>query len=146
MKQVNIIIPTIPQPADLAAIPGRFSPLRFLVIIIGGIFLAEVVAMILLLSFTYLPYYLQTLIDASIMIVLIFPLVYFLSLRPLIHHIEKQQRTEQALVQSNDLLSRAEQIGSLGSWAWDTIEDRVVWSDGLYRIFGLTPREFGATY
>jgi PAS domain S-box-containing protein len=146
MNQVNIDVSNIPRPADSAGISERFSPLRFLLITIGGIFLAEVIVMTLLLYFRNLPYYLQTLLDASIMVVMIFPVVYFLSLRPLIHHIEKQQRTEQALGRSNDLLSRAEQIGSLGSWAWDIAEDRVVWSDGLYRIFGLTPQEFGATY
>jgi len=146
MDKVNIDVFNIPQPADLAGIWGRFSPLRFLIITIGGIFLAEVIAMTLLLNFRHLPYYLQTLLDASIMIVMIFPVVYFLSLRPLIQHIEKQQETEKALAQSNNLLSRAEQIGSLGSWAWDITEDRVAWSDGLHRIFGLTPEEFGATY
>jgi len=137
---------SVRSPADLAGINGRFSPLRFLIITIGGIFLAAVTAMILLLNFRDLPYYLQTLMDASIMTVMIFPVVYLFCLKPLIHHIEKQQLTEQALAQSNDLLSRAEQIGSLGSWAWDIAEDRVACSDGLYRIFGLTPQEFGATY
>jgi PAS domain S-box-containing protein len=144
--QPNHNVPTIPQLADSAGISRQFSPLRFLVITIGGIFLAEVAAMILLINFRDLPYYLQTFIDASIMIMMIFPLVYFFSLKPLIQHIEKQQQTEQALGRSNDLLSRAEQIGSLGSWAWDISEDRVVWSEGLYRIFGLTPQDFGATY
>lgn len=146
MKRVNISISNIPPPAGLDGISKRFSPLRFLIVTIGGIFLAEVIAMILLLEFRSLPYSLQTLIDASIMIVMIFPLVYFISLRPLIHHIERQQLAEQALAQSNNLLSRAEQIGSLGSWAWDIVEDRVIWSDGLYRIFGLTLQEFGATF
>ena len=146
MKQVNIDVFNIPPSAELADISGRFSLLRFLSGMIGGIFLAEVIARITLMNFGSLPYYLQTIVDASIMVGMIFPLVYFLSLKPLIHRIEKQQRTLQALAQSNDLLSRAEQIGNLGSWAWNIAEDRVIWSDRLYRIFGLTPPEFGATF
>ena len=106
MGQVNHGGPHIPELAESAGVPGRFSPLRFLIITIGGIFLAEVITMILLLNFQILPYYLQTLLDASIMVVMIFPLVYFLSLKPLIHHIEKSDRAEQSLLRSTELQER----------------------------------------
>ena len=33
---------------------------------------------------------------------------------------------------------------AVGSWTWPT--DRSSWSDEVYRIFGLEPQEFGATY
>lgn len=77
------------RPASSAGDQGNFSPLRYLVIIMGGIFMAEVVAMIILVNYKALPYYLQVLLDASIMIVLISPLIYFLSLRPLLLHIRR---------------------------------------------------------
>jgi PAS domain S-box-containing protein len=57
-----------------------------------------------------------------------------------------RKQAEAALAQTNDLLSRAEQIGNIGSWAWDIAANHVVWSDGLYKIFGLTSQGFGATY
>ena len=82
------------DPTDFIGLRGRFSPLRFLVITIGGIFLAEVIAMAILLIFRTLPYYLQTLIDAGIMIVLIYPIIYYFSLSPLLLHIEKSQKAE----------------------------------------------------
>lgn len=53
---------------------------------------------------------------------------------------------ENIMHESYDQLRRAEEIGKLGHWTWYIREDRVVWSDGLYQLFGLTPGEFGATY
>ncbi|HEX9388893.1 MAG TPA: PAS domain S-box protein [Anaerolineales bacterium] len=162
-----------------------FSPLRFLIITIGGIFVAEVVAMVVLIPFRAWPYYLQTLLDASIMILLIFPVIYYFSLRPLILQIEKrkqaekslhraydemelrvQERTEElrivnsnleeeinvrrqaenALRQSEQRLRRAQEIAHLGSWELDLLADQLTWSDEVYRIFGLQPQKFGATY
>lgn len=146
MKRTNINVSNIPPGANSARIFSHFSPLRILVFTIGAIFLAEVIAMALLQNVVGFSYHLRTILNASILVVMIFPLIYFLSLRPLIHHIEKQRRAERALAQSNDLLSRAERIGNFGSWEWDIPEDRITWSDGLYRIFGLTPSEFGATF
>jgi PAS domain S-box-containing protein len=35
---------------------------------------------------------------------------------------------------------------SPAQWEWDVIQDRVTWSDDLYRMFGLEPREFRASF
>ena len=43
-------------------------------------------------------------------------------------------------------LAEAQRLAGLGSWEWDIPADRVTWSDELYRIFGIQPGEFGATY
>lgn len=43
-------------------------------------------------------------------------------------------------------LSRAQEIAHLGSWELDLINNRLSWSDEVYRIFGLQPQEFAATY
>ncbi|MBV9043316.1 MAG: diguanylate cyclase [Acidimicrobiia bacterium] len=45
-----------------------------------------------------------------------------------------------------DRLLEAQAVAHLGSWEWDVGTDRVTWSDELYRLFGLKPREFAATY
>jgi PAS domain S-box-containing protein len=39
------------------------------------------------------------------------------------------------------LLERAEELAQIGSWDWDLISGRVVWSDNLFRLFGLQPGE-----
>ena len=101
-KDTNSGISNVPQTVELDDIQTRFSPLRFLIITIGGVFLAEVIAMITLIRFSNLPYYLQTLIDASIMTILIFPIVYSFSLRPLLHYIDRHQRMENALRRSEE--------------------------------------------
>lgn len=43
-------------------------------------------------------------------------------------------------------LARAQEIAHLGSWDWDIVTGDLAWSDEIYRIFGLEPQQFGATY
>ncbi|MBI5492618.1 MAG: PAS domain S-box protein [Deltaproteobacteria bacterium] len=43
-------------------------------------------------------------------------------------------------------LANAQRIAHLGNWDWDIVKNEVRWSDEIYRIFGVRPREFGATY
>lgn len=44
------------------------------------------------------------------------------------------------------MLQEAERIARLGCWNWDIKNNVLLWSDGIYRIFGLELQEFGATY
>ncbi len=55
------------------------------------------------------------------------------------------RRTEE-LAESEARLARAQEIAHLGSWELDLAKDKLVWSDEVYRIFGLQPQEFEATY
>lgn len=43
-------------------------------------------------------------------------------------------------------LAEAERIAGLGSYEWDIVRDRLTWSPGLYRLFGVDPERFDATY
>ena len=49
-------------------------------------------------------------------------------------------------LESEERLKRSQEIGHLGSWELDLVTNRLTWSDEVYRIFGLKPQEFGATY
>jgi PAS domain S-box-containing protein len=60
--------------------------------------------------------------------------------------ITARNQAEEALRESEALLNRSQQIAHLGSWELDLLNNRLVWSDEVYRIFGLKPQEFGATY
>ena len=51
-----------------------------------------------------------------------------------------------ALRESEGRLRRAQEIAHLGSWELDVLNDRLTWSDEVYRIFGLQPQQFPATY
>jgi PAS domain S-box-containing protein len=75
---------------------GR-SPLRFLLITIAGIALAETIAMIFVYFYRFLPYYQQVLLDAAVMVTIISPLLYLLSTRPLLQQIQQRAQTEQIL-------------------------------------------------
>ena len=43
-------------------------------------------------------------------------------------------------------LEEAQQIAHLGHWELDIVNNKLFWSDEIYRIFDLKPQEFGATY
>ncbi|MCB9957950.1 MAG: PAS domain S-box protein [Rhodospirillaceae bacterium] len=43
-------------------------------------------------------------------------------------------------------LSRAQATAHLGSWEWYVQEDRIQWSDEMYRIFGVEPDSFEPVY
>jgi PAS domain S-box/PAS domain S-box len=58
----------------------------------------------------------------------------------------ERKQAEEELRQSEHRLSRAQEIAHLGSWELDMENKRLFWSDEVYRIFGLQPQEFDATY
>ena len=60
--------------------------------------------------------------------------------------LDKREQAEDKLKESERLLSKAQKIGHLGSWSLDLIANRLIWSDEIYRIFGLQQQEFAATY
>ncbi|MDQ5815778.1 MAG: PAS domain-containing protein [Actinomycetota bacterium] len=59
---------------------------------------------------------------------------------------EALERTNAELAQREVQLAEAQEVAHLGSWEWDVDENTVVWSDELYRIFGVDREEFEATY
>ena len=60
--------------------------------------------------------------------------------------IAERQRTERSLRESQRGLAEAQRIARLGNWDWDVETNVLVWSDEIYRIFGLQPQGFNATY
>jgi len=53
---------------------------------------------------------------------------------------------QKQLIQKERSLAEAQLIARVGSWEWDVDAGTLLWSDEIYRIFGLQPQEFGATY
>jgi diguanylate cyclase (GGDEF)-like protein/PAS domain S-box-containing protein len=62
---------------------------------------------------------------------------------PIIEQLRQQTRT---LQKSRKSLARAQQIAHVGNWEWNILSGNLGWSDEIYRIFGLRPQEFEATY
>jgi diguanylate cyclase (GGDEF)-like protein/PAS domain S-box-containing protein len=53
---------------------------------------------------------------------------------------------ELEVAQRTASLTQAQRIAHLGNWEWDIASDTLRWSDEIYRIFGLAPQQFGASY
>lgn len=60
--------------------------------------------------------------------------------------ITDRKHTEAALKEVAEWLNRAQEIAHLGSWELDLTRNELVWSDEVYRIFGLAPQEVAPTY
>jgi diguanylate cyclase (GGDEF)-like protein/PAS domain S-box-containing protein len=70
-----------------------------------------------------------------------------------LHDISDRKESETALRQgemklrrSRRRLEQAQAIAHMGSWEWDVRANKVSWSDELYRIYGLEPDQFPATF
>jgi PAS domain S-box-containing protein len=76
----------------------------------------------------------------------------FISMRSK-QHLTERHRAEQKLVELNEMLQQynaslaeAQQLAHVGNWELDIVSNRLYWSDEVYRIFGLKPQVFKATY
>ncbi len=55
------------------------------------------------------------------------------------------RRTRTQMTRMLDELRHAERVARMGSWVWDRVLDRMHWSDGFYRLLGLTGDEAPST-
>ena len=69
-----------------------------------------------------------------------------LKARGIVQDITERKKVEKALRHSERELSIAQKIGKMGNWVYDIETDELWWSDEVYRIFGLLPNEFNASY
>ena len=59
---------------------------------------------------------------------------------------DKIEEAHRLLRNKTNLLLEAQELASMGNWEWDLQENKIVWSDELYRILGLMPQEIESTY
>ena len=97
-----------PVRPSVSGMRRSFSPMRLLVLTVAGVFLAEVIAMIVIYFFRSIPYEQQILLDATVMTIIIFPLLYYLSTRPLLQHIRQLDQTERVLESRLQLIQFAD--------------------------------------
>ena len=60
--------------------------------------------------------------------------------------ITERKQAEEALNRLRANFKKSQEIAHLGNWELDLLDNSLSWSDEVYRIFGLRPREFSATY
>jgi len=61
--------------------------------------------------------------------------------RGIAHDITDFKKVGDALQESKDNLDKAQKIAHIGNWSRDLKLNQAQWSDEMYRIFGLTPRD-----
>jgi len=54
--------------------------------------------------------------------------------------------TNDELLRNRDFLAQAQSTAQLGSWEWDLSDDRVTWSDQMFRVYGREPGSFEVKY
>ncbi len=57
-----------------------------------------------------------------------------------------RQALETRVAERTAELKEAQRIGQLGNWIWDVPTGALSWSDEIFRIFGVAPSAFEATY
>lgn len=60
--------------------------------------------------------------------------------------ISERKKYEDTLHRNEVMLKRAQQVTQIGSWDWDIKNNTIVWSDEIFRIFGLEPTSKKITY
>ena len=60
--------------------------------------------------------------------------------------VTEKREVEAELLRREETYVRAESIAHLGTWDWDIVSGVLRWSDEIFRIFGLAPQAFPATY
>lgn len=56
--------------------------------------------------------------------------------------ITERKTAEQALREQRTLLAEAQKLAGVGCWEWHPASGRVTWSDEMFAIYGVDPREF----
>ena len=59
-----------------------------------------------------------------------------------LNNITERKLAEENLRESEEMLKKAQKVASLGSWIWTIKTNSLVWSDEMYRIFGIEKASF----
>ena len=66
--------------------------------------------------------------------------------RVLKEEVNERRKAEEELKKSERRLKEAQQVAHLGYWEYEPLSNKLYWSEEIYRIFGVTPDEFGGSY
>ena len=76
------------------------SPIRLLVLIALTLFVTHALAMALFAVLPQFRMWIETLIESVLLLILLFPVLYYFSFRPLLLHIAEREEAEAAMIQS----------------------------------------------
>jgi PAS domain S-box-containing protein len=111
---------------------------RIFIVLVGGIALAEILAMAVVYYYRHWPYYQQVVLDAVVMTAIILPLVYSLSFKPLLSHIRKRNQSERVTKARLRLMQYANthSLGELLQFTLDEIEAMTGSTIGFFHFIG----------
>ena len=64
----------------------------------------------------------------------------------IVRDVSDRKEAEAELRRTKNRLEESQRLARLGSWEWDIVANAVIWSDELFRIYGLEPGEIEPTY
>lgn len=59
-----------------------------------------------------------------------------------VRDVTRQREAQEALARNLRSVAEAERVTGRGSWEWDVTTNKAVWSEGMYRLFGVDPATF----
>jgi len=68
------------------------------------------------------------------------------NVRGTLKDITKEYELIERLTESEELHKQAQQLTHLGNWSWEVGTEKIVWSDEMYRIYGLQPNGAEITF
>ncbi|MFY0591916.1 PAS domain S-box protein [Roseivirga sp.] len=63
----------------------------------------------------------------------------------MVQDVTKRKRQERELAEKNELLAQAQKIAKIGSWHLSVLDDKLKWTDEVFRIFDTEPQSFEGT-
>jgi PAS domain S-box-containing protein len=63
-----------------------------------------------------------------------------------VRDITEQKKMHDDVLESRAGLAEAQRLSHLGSWELEIVSGKLTWSDEVYRMFGMEPQQFRATY
>lgn len=64
----------------------------------------------------------------------------------IIQDITDRKQVEEELQTRESQLAESQTVACIGSWTWDLVTNKVIWSDELHRLFGISREELGSQY
>lgn len=61
-------------------------------------------------------------------------------------YISDRKRAEQRLRLDEERLRLSFRAAKMGSWDWDVVNNRVIWDDRMFELYGIQPEDFRGTY
>ena len=60
--------------------------------------------------------------------------------------VTQMRRDQKALKDNEAFLDRSQRVASVGSWEWNVATNQVIWSKEMFRVYGVSEKEFDGTF